>query len=180
MAGLSDRERKMGVAVIAIIVVFGHVFGSKKLVDAFNAKKAELAKLEQEARVLVEGGDTEGILEDKQWLAEHEPEPQTYEDVQTELQKFLETSCTQSGLTPFGVELKKDIDAELGLFGNYRRVRIQISAKGDQQQIVQWLVKIHQPENFRALTYLKLEADKKEEGVVVCHIIADQWLVPEF
>ena len=36
----------MGVAVIAIIVVFGHVFGSKKLVDAFNAKKTELAKLQ--------------------------------------------------------------------------------------------------------------------------------------
>ena len=67
------------------------------------------------------------------------------------------------------------------IIGYYREgEQSRFPPKGDQQQIFQWLVKIHQPENFRALTYLKLEADKKEEGVVVCHIIADQWLVPEF
>lgn len=180
MAGVSDRERKMAVMIIAILVVFVHVYGSKKLVDSFDKKKVELRVLEQRAQAIVSGSSIEGsIKEEKQWLQGHEPQPQTYEDVQTELQSFLMSAGERAGLSPFSQQLIPNKNLEEDLVSHYNRVRIQISAQGDQEKIFQWLVSIHQPDQFRAITYLKIEANQKVEGEVICHIIAEQWLVPK-
>lgn len=180
MAGLNDRERKMGIMIIAVLVVFAHVFGSKKLVDAFDKKKLELRALEQQAQAMMSGEGAGSTKEEQEWLTSHEPQPQTFEDVQTELQTFLTSAGERVGLTPFGYNLRQpEKELEEGEVPHYNSVRIEIAVQGEQDKIFQWLVNIHQPDKFRAITYVKIQANEKVEGEVICHIIAEQWFVPK-
>lgn len=178
MAKLNQREKTMGVVILVIAVSFLHIYLAKTLAEKMRAKSAELIELEATAKEHQMGGDLADVIaEEKTWLGKVEPEPRSYENVQTELQKFLESSSGSVGLEPFSQKLmNEDVTALQG--SHYRRAKIQISVQGDQDKILQWVTGIHQPDQFRAVTYLKF-LPSKVEGELVCHLIAEQWLVPK-
>jgi len=178
MADLNQREKTMGVFILVIVIAFAHIWGAKQLAAANREKKIELSRLElQKKENDMAGTAVTAIEKDMAWLKKVEPEPLAYEDVQTKLQNFLASSSAGLGLETFGLKLldRDEFDEE----GFYQSVRIQISCQGDQSKILRWLPKIHQPAEFRAVIYMKLQPSKIE-GEMVCHLIAEQWLVPEY
>lgn len=175
---LNQRERTMGVLILVMVVAFVHIWGAKQLAEHMRERRGELAQLKLEAKENQMGGNlAEAIADETAWLERVEPEDRSYENVQTELQQFLVSSSSAVGLEPFSQKLMTDEETSLPS-DYYRRAKIQISVQGEQRKVVEWLTRIHQPDQFRAITYLKL-LPSKIEGEVVCHVIAEQWLVPK-
>lgn len=171
---MTRREKSMFIMILVMVAVFGHFWVAKKYIAASDKKDSQISKLESKASLYRSSASTsELIMDEVEWLKQYEPKPSTYGETQSELVKFLNDAGKQLGFTPVKPRLIQLEDDG----GKYRRVKVQITATATEEMIYQWLVNIHQPTKFRAVTLINLKPTPKDDEKITCTLTAEQWLV---
>ena len=121
------------------------------------------------------GAIKEVIAAEREWLSLNQPEPIDFELQQSQLLEFLNSSASGQSIVPVKPVLRPQED----LGGVFQRCEIQLEAQANEEQLYNWLVAVHQPSAFRAVTSLKLKVDPKDRdsGVLTCILGTEQWLI---
>lgn len=173
---MNKREKFLLSCIIALVVIVAHFVGANVLIKRYQEKKNELASLTTKAESYRQSDSVAEVIKDEvAWLQKYEPKPSTSQETLSELQAFLMKSADELSLTPYAPKLFQAEEVD----GYYRQVKVQISAKGSEEQIYRWMTAIHQPQSFRAVTYMKLQPATDDDQLVVCTVVANQWLVEE-
>lgn len=159
--------------IMSMVVILGVFWGVKKYMEYLSDKQIELARLESTVMIYRSSDAVaEQIKGEVEWLTANEPEATTYGEVQSELVKFLNDSGRSAGFEPNNPKLIALEDTG----GKYRRVKVQITATAKEEQIYSWLVNIHQPTKFRAVTQILMKPAAQDDQIV-CTLTAEQWLI---
>lgn len=162
--------------IAGIVLVLAHVWGIKQYLTSYREKEGETMTLSaQSLSYKNSASNAELIAKEVSWVDEHEPKPTSFGEEQSKLLAFLNSSGAKHGFTPAKPQLSPMIDTN----GVYQRTKIQIQAIATEEQLYNWLIDIHQPTEFRAVTQLVMRPTSKvdEEGLVICTITAEQWLI---
>jgi hypothetical protein len=173
---MSDREKKLliffGIAGFAILNFIGFNMAQAKRLKV-NAENAAAHQALSNAEMFRES--SEGVMDEMQWLADHEPEPAANQDVQTKLQKIVETAATTVGLTikPGQKPLPTDTSGTY-----YHRAKIQIAVTGSEQVLYQWFDKLNDPVEFRVVSQIRLSPNTQDDTKIDCTATIEQWFIP--
>lgn len=176
---MSTRERNLLILLVAMAFVAVNFLGYKMWYAPKMAKlKAAQETAESQAK-LNEGMG--GVLEMRQadldFLNRFEPKPTTLGKMKTRIQQLAENEARRKTLTivgrpKYGPDL---VDSSL----YYHRARYEMKVNGTETAIYQWLDRLHNPNEFRVVTYMRLEPQRDDLKRAVCEIYLDQWFVPE-
>ena len=119
--------------------------------------------------------NAEEVVDEMQWLAEHEPAPAASQEVLTELQQFCESEANNAGLT---IKKQNPLDAGKTEGRHYHRAKMQLNVVGHEEALYRWLDQINDPANLRIATQLRLTPDKENDTLIDCTVTVDQWFVP--
>lgn len=174
---MSSREKKLLIffAVAGFIVL--NFFGANQLF-AYQARiKADRQAAESElktAEVFVESKDQ--VMDEMNWLAEHEPEPDEDQLVQTKLQQLAESEARNGGLTIKTGGQKLLPTDKTG--PNYHRAKVEFTVTGTEQALYSWIAKLQVPTQFRAVTFLRLQPNREDDTKIDATLIIEQWFIP--
>lgn len=176
---MTKREKYLGGMLLLILVVLAHIFIGVSLKKKYASQTAELDGLQTTYRNYSMMGPTTALIsEEVEWVNEHAPPVKSFQNAQTDLQNFLTSSSKALGFDPDTQKLLTLQDDEVSN-SMYQSVKMQIVARATERQIYQWLVEIHQPEEMRILSYLKLTPPAKDSQLIHCEIIAEQYISSE-
>lgn len=176
---MSDREKILLYVLIGAVFLIGNAMAFKmfyqpKMLAAQSAlSAAEGKKIERLGAI-----DTADIFEkEMEWLGRYEPkQAATFQQTQTKLQQLVEREAQRNKL-----EIKKqDLQDSLvdpGLV--YHRARMTVQVNGMESGLYRWLDRLHSPNEFRAVTHLRLRPQKGDDTRIDCFIVVEQWFVPE-
>lgn len=174
---MSSREKKLLIffAVAGFIVL--NLFGANRFF-AYQAKvKADRQVAENELRtaeVFVESKDQ--VMDEMNWLADHEPEPAEDQVVQTNLQQLAESEARSGGLTIKTGGQKLLPTDKSGT--HYHRAKVEFTVTGSEQSLYSWIAKLQVPTQFRAVTFLRLQPNREDDTKIDATLIIEQWFVP--
>lgn len=132
------------------------------------------AKRELDTAMLI-SASREQVIEDMEWLAEHEPEPATNQDVQTELQKFCESQARAVGLT---IRLQRPMPSDTTEGNHFHRAKFQFTLTGGEENLYRWLDRVNMPAELRVATQIRLAPNKEDDTQIDCTAVIEQWFVP--
>lgn len=116
------------------------------------------------------------IASDQAWLAENEPESASLGRMKTSIQQLAQNEALREGLSEKRVSFGDDvIDSSL----NYHRSRFRIEVNGREDAIYRWLDRLHEPKDFRAVTFVRLSPQASDATRADAEVFLDQWFVPE-
>jgi len=162
--------------IAGIVLLFLHVWGIKQYLTNYREKEGTSMALAAQALSYKNStSNAELIAKEVDWVDKHEPKPSTFGDEQSKLLAFLNSSATSIGFTL----VKPQLSAMADTGGKYLRTKIQIQATATEDQIYKWLVDIHQPTEFRAVTQIVMRPTAKvdDDGLIICTLTAEQWLI---
>lgn len=173
---MSLREKRLlvlfGIAGFLVLNFIGF--------KVYHAKRQEgldkLAKAKREldtARLI--SASREQVVADMEWLAEHEPEPVTNQDAQTELQKFCESQAKSTGLD---IRLQRPLPSDRAEGNDFHRVKFQFTLTGSEKSLYQWFDRINMPTELRIATQIRLAPNKEDDTKIDCTAIVEQWFIP--
>jgi hypothetical protein len=175
---MSTREKRL----LIFFAAAGFIILNLLAFNFYTAKRQQVQSERQKARLELETiqfarESSQQILEDMQWLADHEPEPAPYQDVQAALQQLAERESLAAGLTiqgPSGQRLLPTDDS-----GTYfHSVKVQFTVVGMEQSLYRWIDRLNDPAQFRAVTSLRLGPNREDEAKIDCTAVIEQWFVP--
>lgn len=175
---MSDREKKLlfllGFAAFLMANFFAISWFSGKRQEMASKLNEAQTKLEQ-AHLYAESFDK--VLEEREWLSAHYPEPKARQTVEAELEQFgsnlARTSQLELKPAPAGVKILAANET-----GRFHRAKVQFAVSGDESNIVRWLHQLHDPEKLRANTFLRLSPKRDENTKADCTVIVEQWYIP--
>lgn len=171
---MNKREKSLFITIVVMLVIFAHFWGIKKYMANANKQQSQLSSLQAQVESYRNSSViAEEIAGEVNWLAEHEPTPSTYGETQSKLVKFLSESGRANGFDPVKPKLIQLEDTG----GKYRRAKVQITATAKEAEIYKWLVDIHQPTKFRAVTQIVMKPTPKDDETITCTLTAEQWLI---
>ncbi|WP_367872649.1 hypothetical protein [Luteolibacter sp. Populi] len=171
---MSDREKKLvlffGLGAFVLLNLFGfskfRVFRTK-VANQVVAAKAAVATAEENRE------EADSRSEEMEWLTNHYPEAKAGQTVQTELQLFGENQATANQLT---VGNRRFLPIEEGSY--FQRAKVEFKVTGTEAALYRWLDRLQMPDQFRTVTFLRLSPDAKDDTLIDCTAIAEQWFVP--
>ncbi len=172
---MSDREKKLliffGIAGFVILNFLGFNFAQAQQLKVTRDKAAARQKLDvaEMAR-----NNSDQIRSDIDWLAKHEPEPSTPQEVQTKLQQFAEKGAVSNGLT-----LKPQKPLPTDTSGKYfHRARFQFVVTGMEDALYRWITEINLPDELRIVSQIRLSPNTQDDTKIDCTATVEQWFVP--
>lgn len=173
---MSDNEKKLIVffAIIGFVILNFLAFNfAKSMRDGVNTQ----ARLATDKLAIAENfqQSREQVLDEMEWLAEHEPQPAANQEVQTRLQQMVETEARTAGLTikPGQKPLPTDTSGK-----NYHRAKIQISVTGTEEALYRWLDRLNVPDQFRIASLVRLTPNQDDTKIDFLGTF-EQWFVPK-
>ena len=175
---MSDREKRLLYLLLIVGFLLVNFAGYKMIyVPRMKAAQALGASTEAEVEVAKTRIETADLYTDEmEWLAKYEPAPTTAQDAQTKLEQLLGREALRNGLEKVGLKLQPSIqDPALP----YHRVRIEFTVNGMEAALYRWLDRLHSPNDFRAITYMRMNPQKNDDTKIDCVVVVEQWFVPE-
>jgi hypothetical protein len=173
---MSPREKKLliffGFAGFVIVNVLLFSFAQSKRVNV-NAKRQQAEQQLATAQMFRES--SEQVLDQMDWLAEHEPPPVANQDAQTSLQQLSETEAKACGLV---IKTQKPLPTDATAGRNYHRAKLQITVTGTEEALYRWLDRLNMPEKFRVATQIRLSPNAQDDTKIDCAATVEQWFVP--
>lgn len=173
---MSPRERNLlllfAAAGFLVLNVIGFGFLKSKQAD-LDRKLAAAEQNLEDAQIAQTNAQEVG--EEMQWLADHEAEPIASQNVGTSLQQICEAEAKSAGLT---IKTQRPLDADETEGRHYHRAKMQINVVGKEEALYQWLDKLNEPDSLRIATQLRLSPDDKDDTLIDCTAIIEQWFVP--
>ena len=174
---MSAREKRLliffSIAGFIIIHLLGYKFYEAKRSDVQRAKNTARQAL-ADAKMFRDS--SQRVAGEMDWLAGHEPPPAAAQDVQNTLQKYAEEGATRQSLT---IKRQKLLPATENPGSRYNRAKIEFVVNGKEDALYRWLDSLHSPDQFRALTSLRLSPDREDDTKIDCTVVVDQWFVPQ-
>ena len=175
---MSAREKSLLYLLLAVGFLLVNL-GGYKMVYLPRLAAAEVRSASAEAEVEAARSRIETVdlyTDEIKWLATYEPAPTTAQDAQTKLEQLLGREAQRNGLVKKRQKLQNSID-DPGL--PYHRVRIEFEVNGMEAALYRWLDRLHSPNDFRAITFLRMNPQKDDDTKIDCTVIVEQWFVPE-
>jgi hypothetical protein len=173
---MSDREKKLivffAIAGFVILNLLAFNFAKSMRIDVDSQAKLARAKLATAERFQQQ---REQVTSEMEWLAEHEPQPAADQDVQTSLQKAVESEAKSVGLTiKMGQQpILTDTSGK-----NYHRAKIKISVTGTELALYSWFDRLNVPDQFRIDSQILLTPNVSDDTKIDCVSTFEQWFVP--
>ena len=175
---MTPRERNL--LIIMVVIAFTAVnFLAYRVWYQPRMEKLENATATAQREIKInetEMASMESVQTDKDWLTRFEPKPMTTGKAQTRIQQLADNEAARRDLTrkdnTFGAEV---VDPIL----NYHRVRYEMKVNGPEEKIYGWIDKIHNPNEFRIVSFVRLSPQRDDATRADCEIYIDQWFVPE-
>ena len=172
---MSDREKKMvilfGLAAFVLVNFFGiSWFQGQKLKVQRDLAKAKSEVVSAEAAA----GNFETVYEEMKWLNDKMPSPKAGQLVGTELETYATNQANTNHLTIVKRDLKPN--DETGKF--FHRAKVQYKVSGTEDSLYRWLDRLQMPDQFKAVTFLRLAPDTKDDTLIEATVDVEQWYVP--
>lgn len=174
---MSNREKNLLIffAVAGFIVL--NLLGFKY----FSTYQSKIKRERQEAQAELQRAemflDSRDQVEDEMnWLADHEPQPDEDQLVQTKLQQLAESEARNAGLSIKTGGQKLLPTDKSGR--HYHRAKVEFTVNGSEQALYSWIGKLQVPTEFRAVTFLRLMPNKEDDTKIDATLIIEQWFVP--
>jgi hypothetical protein len=172
---MSDREKKLllllGLAAFAILNVFG-ISWFRKQRDTLAARVIEAEGGVMMAEAYSAKYDT--VVAEMEWLAGHRPQPRAGQIVATELEQYASNQATTHQLTVKRRAIKP-VD-ESGR--HFHRAKVEFNVTGKEDSLYRWLDRLQMPDQFKAITFLRLSPDAKDDTLIDCTVEVEQWYAP--
>lgn len=172
---MSDREKKLvllfGLAAFVLLNAFG--------VSWFRKQKDMLASKVRVAEGNVQTADAfsrkyDTVIEEMDWMAEHAPDGRAGQLVATELEQYASNQATTHQLT-----VKRRAILPNDQSGtHFHRAKAEFNVTGKEDSLYRWLDRLQMPDQFRAITFLRLSPDAKDDTLIDCTVTVEQWYVP--
>ncbi|MEY4243921.1 MAG: hypothetical protein RLZZ245_1506 [Verrucomicrobiota bacterium] len=173
---MSAREQKLllvfSLAGFAIInfLLFDFATTKRVKVDAQRSNAAQQLATAEAYRA-----SSAEVIDEMDWLAEHEPEPTANQDAQTGLQQLAEREAKSTGLT---IKTQKPLPTDATEGRHYHRAKLQITVTGTEEQLYRWLDRLNDPEKFRSATQLRISPNTQDDTKIDCAATIEQWFIP--
>jgi len=173
---MSPREKKLllffGLAGFLILNLLAFNFYTAQRVKV----QAERAQAEADLRTAEFNRESsDSVRDEMDWLAEHEPEPTPYQEVQADLQQLAEREAVGSGLT---IKSQRILPAEAPAGAHFNSVKVQLNVSGSEQSLYLWFSRLNTPTDLRAVTFIRLAPDREDDTKIDCTAIIEQMFVP--
>ena len=172
---MSDREKKLllffALAGFAILNFLAFNFATSKRTEV-NAQRADAGQKLETAELFRES--REQVIDQMEWLTEHEPEAKANQDVQTSLQQLAEREAKSSGLT---IKSQKPLPTDT-TGQHYHRAKLQFVVSGTEQALYQWFDRLNMPDQFRCASQIRLSPNQQDDTKIDCTATIEQWFVP--
>ncbi len=171
---MSDREKKLvllfGLAAFVLLNFFG--------ISWFRGYRLSVDKQLGRAQHLVTDAENmdaaRGTISDEmEWLADHYPKPRPGQTVQTELEQFASNQAAANSLT---IKRRKILPSDEA--GRFHRAKVEFNVNGSEAALYRWLDRLQMPDQFRAITFMRLSPDAKDDTLIDCTVTVEQWYVP--
>lgn len=173
---MSSREKNLliffAVAGFLILNLLGFNYYSSQRLKVQAAKTQAVNALEMAE---FNRNNTDLVLDEMDWLADNEPEPAAYQDVQTSLQQLAEREAVGSGLT---IKSQRLLPTEAPEGAHFNSVKVQLNVGGTEQALYLWFNRITEPKELRAVTFIRLAPDREDDTKIDSTVIIEQMFVP--
>ncbi|MBK1882944.1 hypothetical protein JIN85_10985 [Luteolibacter pohnpeiensis] len=174
---MSSREKKLliyfAAAGFIVLNFIGFNFLSSKKMEVQKARNQAVSELDKAEMFR---SNSAQVSEEMEWLAQHEPEPKPYQEVQTALQQLVDREINATGLTLKPASEKFLPANDSGT--HYHRAQIQVSVTGTNEALIRWFDRMNIPEAFRAATQIRVSPNREDDTKIDCTAIVEQWFVP--
>lgn len=172
---MSEREKKLLmlllIAGFLIVNFFLYSFYTQKKTLYANDLNSAKARLQQ---AIAFSESSNQLSEQMVWLAQHQPEPASYQDVQNKLQQFAETQAKSFGLTIKSQELLPTDESGI----HYHRAQVKFNLTGQEEALYKWFDAINDPAAFRTTYQIRMSPNAKEDTLIDCSATLSQWFPP--
>lgn len=173
---MSDREKKLifffAIAGFVIVNFLGFNFAQSKRQEVNREKIQAKQKLEIAEQF---SASREQVMDEMQWLVEHEPEPKAGQDVQTALQQLVEREARAAGLV---IKSQKLLPTNEVPQKHFHRAQFEITVTGADEAIYRWFDKLNIPEQLRIASKIRLVPNNPDDTKLDCTATIAQWFVP--
>lgn len=172
---MSDREKKLllllGLAAFAIVNVFGFSWFRKQR-DKLASRLLDAEGSVQMADAYAAKYDT--VVEEMDWMNQYKPKPRAGQLVATELEQYASNQATTHQL-----EVKRRAIKPTDETGaNFHRAKVEFNVTGKEDSLYRWLDRLQMPDQLRAITFLRLSPDAKDDTLIDCTVEVEQWFAP--
>jgi len=170
---MNKRERLLLGLILFLAFAMLHLWLGQKYMDELQTIRAKKTQLEADRKLYSSSPAIAATIENEvEWLRQNKPTPSTIQETQSKLQEYITTSSEKIGFETYG---QKPIELDV-TDGTFEKVKMQVSARATEKELYQWIIDIHKPSEFRAVTYLRLTPDKNDLTQVITTIAAEQTL----
>lgn len=174
MRALTSKEKRLLFALVGALFLLLNVVALKTFLGRRAALQANIAVLESElmqSRTVL--GQKDYWVERAEWLQANQPtDDTTTVDDDNRFMDFVESTAKQSGLA----YTKRGGGPSPSQGALYAEVFDQSTVKGDMKSLTEWLSKLQQPKEFRAIKQLRIKSGEPPE--VICDIEVARWFRP--
>ncbi|MCW1886457.1 type II secretion system protein M [Luteolibacter flavescens] len=175
---MSDREKKLvlffGLAVFVLVNFFG--------ISWFQSQKQKVARQLTDAKGKVTLAEAtaasfDTVYGEMEWMAkmiEKSPAPKNGQLVATELEQYASNQATTHQL-----EIKRRAikpNDETGI--HFHRAKVEFNVSGREESLYRWLDRLQMPDQFKAVTSMRLSPDAKDDTMIDATVEVEQWYVP--
>ena len=172
---MSDREKKLvmffGLAAFLLVNFFA--------ISWFQGQKDKIARKLVDAKGKVtlaqataDSYDT--VVDEMDWLADKSPAAKTGQLVATELETYASNQATTHQL-----EIKRRAIKPNDETGKYfHRAKVEFNVSGRESSLYSWLDRLQMPDQFKAVTSMRLSPDAKDDTKIDAIVEVEQWYIP--
>lgn len=173
---MSKREKTLLAILLTAFMVMLVLFGYKWISTKKSVLQAEIQQLENDLDVADEAKEARSrVAAEEQWLNEHLPEPKEAKLAPSKLESFITAEANRAGLT---VKIPRILENDTdGIY--FERARFRITVTGRETSLWSWLVKLHSPTEFRAVTQLRLSPNREDDTLIDAEVQVEEWFVPK-
>ncbi len=175
---MSFREKRL----LIIFSIGGFVVLNLLGFGQYSAKSNEILRAKTIAKQAVKEAEMfrdskQQVAAEMEWLEAHEPaQPAAAQDVQNTLQQFAVKEAERMGLA---VKRQKLLPADETKGNHYNRAKVEFTVNGKEDSLYKWLDSLRSPDQFRAVTSMRLSPDHEDDTKIDCTVVVDQWFVPQ-
>lgn len=179
MRELTAREKLLLGLCFTVIFLVVNGFAARSIVKNLRGSSDQIAMLKSElADQEMWLAEAEQADVRERWLAETMPslEGTTLGKEQGDLLQAMQDQLFERKLK---IEQQSLQDIETEMF--YTEVAVRLRVRGNEADVIDWLISLQGPEKFVVIKSLKLEIDskaKEEEPQAVCEITIARWYAP--
>ena len=170
---MSDREKNLLGVLVILAVIIAALFGITKYQQEMSVLRQERDQLSSKKGIYESStGLQETLSTECEWIVENEPEEMDYAVAMGILERLMDTTSEACGLEVKSPKINAiENEGEI-----YRRIEGEVTLKGTEEQIVRWMMTMHDPTAFRGVTSMRMIKSAGHE-VVECQVVVEQKVV---